>query len=210
MGEDVILTASDLALFCDRNPALLLRLVRDASCIAELAPLLRQGSRMVLDALAHSSDVDDCTRIATELVAAAGGPLYPVGASGRGIGWNGAALRPVLLAGIRRHGAGRNSAAGASQDRRGIRRAAALDRRHRGEPLLQRGRRAGGRLVQRLRTGGRRSGLAGRRSSLHASVRNGNASSALPSASPTNTIYSRGASSSICANCPAIRRFWPS
>ena len=70
VGESAILTASDLALFCDRNPALLLRLVRDATCVAELAPLVRQGSRMVLDGLAQSSDVDDCARIATELVAA--------------------------------------------------------------------------------------------------------------------------------------------
>jgi len=70
-GADAILTASDLALFCDRNPALLLRLVREASCVAELAPLIRQGSRMVLDGLAQSSDVDDCTCIATEIVAAA-------------------------------------------------------------------------------------------------------------------------------------------
>ena len=71
VGDNAILTASDLALFCDRNPALLLRLVREASSVAELAPLLRQGSRLVLDGLAHSSDVDDCARIATEIVAAA-------------------------------------------------------------------------------------------------------------------------------------------
>ncbi len=70
-GADAILTASDLALFCDRNPALLLRLVREASCVAELAPLIRQGSRMVLDGLAQSSDVDDCACIATEILAAA-------------------------------------------------------------------------------------------------------------------------------------------
>jgi signal-transduction protein with cAMP-binding, CBS, and nucleotidyltransferase domain len=70
-GADAILTASDLALFCDRNPALLLRLVREASCVAELAPLLRQGSRLVLDGLARSTDVDDCACIATEIVAAA-------------------------------------------------------------------------------------------------------------------------------------------
>ena len=71
VGTDAILTASDLALFCDRNPALLLRLVREASCVAELAPLIRQGSRMVLDGLAQASDVDDCAFIATEIVAAA-------------------------------------------------------------------------------------------------------------------------------------------
>ena len=70
VGATAILTASDLALFCDRNPALLLREIRHASSVAELAPLLRQGSRMVLDGMAHSSDVDDCARIATEIVAA--------------------------------------------------------------------------------------------------------------------------------------------
>ncbi len=70
VGADAILTASDLALFCDRNPALLLRLVRQASSVAELAPLVRQGGRLVLDGLAHSADVDDCARIATEIVAA--------------------------------------------------------------------------------------------------------------------------------------------
>lgn len=70
VGENAILTASDLALFCDRNPALLLRLIREASCVAELAPLLRQGSRLVLDGLAHSADVGDCAHIATEIVAA--------------------------------------------------------------------------------------------------------------------------------------------
>ena len=71
VDANAILTASDLALFCDRNPALLLRLIREASGIAELAPLLPQGGRMVLDGLAQSSDVEDCARIATEIVAAA-------------------------------------------------------------------------------------------------------------------------------------------
>jgi len=66
-----LLTASDLALFCDRNPSLLLREVRQASCVEELAPLLRQGTRMVLDGLARSSDVDDCAHIAAEIAAAA-------------------------------------------------------------------------------------------------------------------------------------------
>jgi CBS domain-containing protein len=70
-GAKAILTASDLALFCDRNPALLLREIRQASCVAELAPLLRQSSRLVLDGLADSSDVDDCALIATEIVTAA-------------------------------------------------------------------------------------------------------------------------------------------
>ena len=70
VGADAILTASDLALFCDRNPALLLCEIRQASCIDELAPLLRQAKRLVQDGLAHPSDVDDCARIATEIAAA--------------------------------------------------------------------------------------------------------------------------------------------
>jgi len=71
VGTGAVLTAADLALFCDRNPVLLLREIRQASCMAELAPLLRQGSRMVLDGLASSPDVDDCALIATEIVVAA-------------------------------------------------------------------------------------------------------------------------------------------
>ena len=69
--DGAVLTTNDLALFCDRNPALLVREIRQADCAAVLAPLLKQGSRMVLDALAHSSDVDDCALIATEMVASA-------------------------------------------------------------------------------------------------------------------------------------------
>jgi signal-transduction protein with cAMP-binding, CBS, and nucleotidyltransferase domain len=71
VGDRAMLTASDLALFCDRNPSAMLREIGHASSVAELAPLLRQAGRLVLDGLAHSSDVDDCTRIATEMAAAA-------------------------------------------------------------------------------------------------------------------------------------------
>ena len=117
-GEDAILTASDLALFCDRNPALLLRLVRDASCVAELAPLLRQASRMVLDGLARSTDVDDCASIATELVAAAAATCIRFAHQDAVSAGMAAPSAPILLAGVRHHGAGRSPAAGASQDRR--------------------------------------------------------------------------------------------
>ena len=71
VGERAVLTAADLALFCDRNPAGLRRQIAEASSIAELAPLLRQAGRMILDGLAHPSDVDDCAAIATEMAAAA-------------------------------------------------------------------------------------------------------------------------------------------
>jgi signal-transduction protein with cAMP-binding, CBS, and nucleotidyltransferase domain len=71
VGPNAVLTASDLALFCDRNPARLLRMIREASSVQELAPLLRQTNRMVVDGLAQASDVDDCAAIATEMAAAA-------------------------------------------------------------------------------------------------------------------------------------------
>jgi signal-transduction protein with cAMP-binding, CBS, and nucleotidyltransferase domain len=71
VADNVVLRASDLAMFCDRNPALLLREIRRASCVDELAPLLKQAGRTVLDGLAQSSDVDDCSLIATEVVASA-------------------------------------------------------------------------------------------------------------------------------------------
>ncbi|HEY4362452.1 MAG TPA: putative nucleotidyltransferase substrate binding domain-containing protein [Bryobacteraceae bacterium] len=71
VGERAVLTASDLAWFCDRNPAGLRREMEQASSIAELAPLMRQAGRMILEGLAHPSDVDDCAAIATEMAAAA-------------------------------------------------------------------------------------------------------------------------------------------
>jgi signal-transduction protein with cAMP-binding, CBS, and nucleotidyltransferase domain len=71
VDQTAILTAADLALFCDRNPLVLLGEIRHASCAAELAPLLRQGERMVLDGLAHSPDVDDCAMIANKIIQAA-------------------------------------------------------------------------------------------------------------------------------------------
>ena len=121
-GADAILTASDLALFCDRNPALLLRLVREASCVAELAPLLRQAGRMVLDGLAQSSDVDDCAYIATEIVAASAAACIRFAHQDAVSAGMDAPSARILLAGVRHHGAGRSSAAGASQDRRRVRR----------------------------------------------------------------------------------------
>jgi len=68
---DAILTAADLALFCNYNPARLLIDIHNGRSVAELTPLLCLASRLVLDALARSSDVDDCARMATHFVAAA-------------------------------------------------------------------------------------------------------------------------------------------
>ncbi len=65
------LSASDLALFCNANPALLLHEIANSQSAAEMKPLLDLASRLVLNALARPSDVDDCSRMATEFVAAA-------------------------------------------------------------------------------------------------------------------------------------------
>lgn len=66
-----VLTAADLALFCNYNPARLLTDIHKSRSAAELIPLLQLAGRLVLDALARSSDVDDCARMATHFVAAA-------------------------------------------------------------------------------------------------------------------------------------------
>lgn len=71
LAGDAVLTAADLALFCNYNPARLLVEIQNGRSAAELTPLLRLASRLVLDALARSSDVDDCARMATHFVAAA-------------------------------------------------------------------------------------------------------------------------------------------
>jgi CBS domain-containing protein len=67
---EAVLTASELALFCGRNPARLVREIRDASSTAELLPLLRLATRLVLDGLARPPDVEDCSCIASEVLAA--------------------------------------------------------------------------------------------------------------------------------------------
>ena len=67
---EAILTASELALFCGQNPTSLIGAIRAASSASEIAPLLRQARRLLLDGLAQPHDVDDCCRIAAEVVAA--------------------------------------------------------------------------------------------------------------------------------------------
>lgn len=66
-----VLSAADLAIFCDRNPALLLREVRNAPSKDVLRPLLEQARRMINDGLSRAEDVDDCALLATEFAAAA-------------------------------------------------------------------------------------------------------------------------------------------
>ncbi len=65
-----ILTASELALFCGRNPGRLIRAIREAESAIEMEPLLRLAAGLVQDALAQPSDVDDCCQIGTEVIAA--------------------------------------------------------------------------------------------------------------------------------------------
>jgi signal-transduction protein with cAMP-binding, CBS, and nucleotidyltransferase domain len=67
---DAILTASELSLFCNRNPAALISAIRHAASAAEIAPLLRLATPLVRDALAQPQDVDDCCRINLEVIAA--------------------------------------------------------------------------------------------------------------------------------------------
>jgi signal-transduction protein with cAMP-binding, CBS, and nucleotidyltransferase domain len=68
---EAVLTAEDLALFCNYNPARLQRELRTGRTAAELGPFLQIAGRMVLDGLARPADVDDCARMATQLVSAA-------------------------------------------------------------------------------------------------------------------------------------------
>lgn len=68
---DLTLSAADLALFAGHNPAQLLLEIQNAPDAVVLAPLVKLAGRLVLDALARSSDVDDCSRMAAEFVAAA-------------------------------------------------------------------------------------------------------------------------------------------
>jgi len=69
-GGDTVLTASDLALFCGRNPTGLLREILGAASLAELAPLLKLATRMLYDALARPGDAGDCSHIASQFQAA--------------------------------------------------------------------------------------------------------------------------------------------
>lgn len=66
-----VLSADDLALFCDRNPIRILREIQNAKSIEELAPLVRQADRMVRDGLTQPANVDDCLLLSDKLFAAA-------------------------------------------------------------------------------------------------------------------------------------------
>jgi CBS domain-containing protein len=67
---EAILTASDLALFCGRNPARLIAAVRRAGSIAEMVPLLGEARKLVIEALAQPQDIDDCCQLGTEVTGA--------------------------------------------------------------------------------------------------------------------------------------------
>jgi CBS domain-containing protein len=67
-----ILTVEELALFSGQNPVSLIGAIRSAASVAEVRPLLRQAKRVILDALAQPHDVDDCSRIGTEVATALG------------------------------------------------------------------------------------------------------------------------------------------
>jgi len=62
-----VLTASDLALFCNHNPARMIAILRGAKSLAEIKPLLPQCERMIREALAEPGDAGDCCRIAAEV-----------------------------------------------------------------------------------------------------------------------------------------------
>lgn len=64
------LTAEVLTMFCNRNPAQLVREIRQAGSADEMIPLLRLATQMVMDAMAHAADVDDGARIGASVVAA--------------------------------------------------------------------------------------------------------------------------------------------
>ncbi|MBY0504655.1 MAG: cyclic nucleotide-binding domain-containing protein [Bryobacteraceae bacterium] len=66
----VALTADVLAMFCHRNPARLLREIRQAGSAEEMIPLLDLATRMVMEAMAHATDVDDGARIGAAVVSA--------------------------------------------------------------------------------------------------------------------------------------------
>ncbi len=67
----LLLTAADLALFCNHNPARIIAIIRNANSLAEMTPLLGRSSQLVLDALAQPRDVDDCCRLNAEVLSAA-------------------------------------------------------------------------------------------------------------------------------------------
>ena len=69
-GFEAVLTAADLALFCNRNPARLIDTIRQARSAAEIAPLLPLAKKLVMDGLAQPHDIDDCCQIGAVTIAA--------------------------------------------------------------------------------------------------------------------------------------------
>jgi CBS domain-containing protein len=67
---EAIVTSSEMALFCGRDPVRLIDAIRHAGSIVEIGPLLPLAMGLVRDGVAQPQDVDDCCRIGTEVVAA--------------------------------------------------------------------------------------------------------------------------------------------
>jgi len=67
---EALLTASDLALFCGRDPVHLVGSIRHAASPSEIAPLVPLATGLLREGLAQPQDVDDCCRIGTEVISA--------------------------------------------------------------------------------------------------------------------------------------------
>ncbi len=67
---EAMLTAAELALFCGRDPAYLIKAIRRAASPLELVPLLHQAVSLLREGLAQPQDVDDCCQIGSEMMAA--------------------------------------------------------------------------------------------------------------------------------------------
>lgn len=65
-----VLRDSDVALFCGHNPVQLCREILSSDTPLELGTLLDLSNRMVLGGLVQPSDVDDCARMGSAMVAA--------------------------------------------------------------------------------------------------------------------------------------------
>jgi CBS domain-containing protein len=70
---EAILTASELSLFSGCNPVHLVRSMRRAESTEEMKPMVGLASRLVLDGLAQPLDIDYCSRIGSEIIAALAG-----------------------------------------------------------------------------------------------------------------------------------------
>ena len=166
---EAILTASELALFCGRDPVRLVGAIRHAASAAEIAPLVRLATGMVREGVAQPQDVDDCCRIGTEVVAALADACIRLADGDVRGGGNRGAESSLLLGDVRRIGARRPAGARAPHHRRGLRR---CRRGFQPEDSIYFAALAGetAALVPRLRSRRRRLVLARRRAAEHAAL----------------------------------------